>query len=114
MLSSTLITTNTRGIFSPNLSKVKLVCAVPVTLRSLKTTSACHCTVDVTPWIVMSPIILKVDDEISFNEIKLGKILISDKYPFGLIKFKDESFDFNKTLNCGSASIKILKPQWLK
>ncbi len=57
---------------------------------------------------------IKVDDEVSFNKIKLGKILISDKYPFGLIKFKDESFDFNKTLNCGSASIKILKPQWLK
>ncbi len=57
---------------------------------------------------------IKVDDEVSFNKIKLGKILISDKYPFGLIKFKDESFDFNKTLNCGSASIKILKPQWFK
>ena len=57
---------------------------------------------------------IKIDDEVSFNEIKLGKILISDKYPFGLIKFKDESFDFNKTLNCGSASIKILKPRWLK
>ncbi len=57
---------------------------------------------------------IKVDDEVSFNEIKLGKILISDKYPFGLIKFKDESFDFNKTLNCGSASIKILRPRWLK
>ncbi len=57
---------------------------------------------------------IKVDDEVSFNNIKLGKILISDKYPFGLIKFKDESFDFNKTLSCGSASIKILKPQWLK
>jgi len=56
---------------------------------------------------------IKVDDEISFNEIKLGKILISDKYPFGLIKFKDEGFDFNKTLNCGSASIKILRPRWL-
>ena len=57
---------------------------------------------------------IKVDDEVSFNKIKLGKILISDKYPFGLIKFKDESFDFNKTLNCGSASIKILRPGWLK
>jgi len=57
---------------------------------------------------------IKVDDEVSFNKIKLGKILISDKYPFGLIKFKDEAFNFNKTLNCGSATIKILKPQWLK
>ena len=52
--------------------------------------------------------------EISINETKLGKILISEKYPFGLIKFKDENFDFDKKLNCGSASIKVLKPEWLK
>ena len=57
---------------------------------------------------------IKVDDEISINEIKLGKILISEKYPFALIKFKDENFEFNKKLNCGSASIKILRPEWLK
>ncbi len=57
---------------------------------------------------------IKVDDEISINETKLGKILISEKYPFGLIKFKDENFEFNKKLNCGSASIKILRPEWLK
>ena len=57
---------------------------------------------------------IKVDDEISINETKLGKILISEKYPFALIKFKDENFEFNKKLNCGSASIKILRPEWLK
>ncbi len=57
---------------------------------------------------------IKVDDEISVNETKLGKILISEKYPFALIKFKDENFEFNKKLNCGSASIKILRPEWLK
>ena len=57
---------------------------------------------------------IKIDDEISINETKLGKILISEKYPFGLIKFKDENFEFNKKLNCGSASIKILRPEWLK
>ena len=57
---------------------------------------------------------IKVDDKISVNKSELGKILISEKYPFGLIKFKDENFDFNKKLNCGSASIKILRPEWLK
>ena len=45
---------------------------------------------------------------------QIGKVLISEKYPFGLIKFKDENFDFDKKFNCGSASIKILRPIWLK
>ena len=57
---------------------------------------------------------IKTNDEISINEKKIGKVLISEKYPFGLIKFKDESFDFDKKFNCGSASIKILRPIWLK
>ena len=57
---------------------------------------------------------INVDDKVSINKTEIGKILISEKYPFGLIKFKDENFDFNKKLNCGSASIKILRPEWLK
>ena len=57
---------------------------------------------------------IEVDDEVSINKKELGKILISEKYPFGLIKFKDENFDFDKKLNCGSASIKVLRPEWLK
>ena len=57
---------------------------------------------------------IKVDDEISINEKQIGKILINKKYPFGLIKFNDENFNFDKKLNCGSASIKTLRPVWLK
>jgi len=57
---------------------------------------------------------IKIDDQVSINKKELGKILISEKYPFGLIRFKDENFDFDKKLNCGSASIKVLKPEWLK
>ena len=57
---------------------------------------------------------INVNDEVSIDEKNIGKILISEKYPFGLIKFKDENFDFGKSFNCGSASIKILKPEWLK
>ena len=57
---------------------------------------------------------IKTDDEISINEKQIGKVLISERYPFGLIKFKDENFDFDKKFNCGSASIKILRPIWLK
>ena len=56
---------------------------------------------------------IKIDDEISFNNSKIGKIIVGEKHPFGLIKFRDENFNFNKKLNCGSASIKVLKPVWL-
>ena len=56
---------------------------------------------------------VKIDDEISINNSKIGKIVIGKKHPFGLIKFKDENFNFNKKLNCGSASIKVLRPEWL-
>jgi len=57
---------------------------------------------------------VKIDDEISINNSKIGKIIIGEKHPFGLIKFKDENFNFNKKLNCGSASIKVLRPEWLR
>ena len=58
--------------------------------------------------------VIKIDDQISINKINLGKVLISEKYPFGLIKFKDENFDFGKKLDCGSGLIKVTKPEWLK
>ena len=57
---------------------------------------------------------IKIDDEISFNSNKIGKVLIDENYPFGLIKFKDINFDFDKKFTCGNAIIKILRPQWLK
>ena len=53
-------------------------------------------------------------DEISINEKQIGKVIINKKYPFALIKFNDENFNFDKKLNCGSGSIKTLKPVWLK
>jgi len=57
---------------------------------------------------------IKADDEISINEKQIGKVIINKKYPFALIKFNDENFNFDKKLNCGSGSIKTLKPVWLK
>ena len=38
----------------------------------------------------------------------------NDKYPYALIKVKNEKFDFSKTFNCGSAKVKINKPDWLQ
>ena len=57
---------------------------------------------------------IKTDDEISINEKQIGKVIINKKYPFALIKFNDENFNFDKKLNCGYGSIKTLKPVWLK
>ena len=57
---------------------------------------------------------IKADDEISINGKQIGKVIINKKYPFALIKFNDENFNFDKKLNCGSGSIKTLKPVWLK
>ena len=57
---------------------------------------------------------IKVDDQISINSKEIGKVLIDNNYPFGLIKFKDKDFDFDKKYTCGSAIIKILRPIWMK
>ena len=57
---------------------------------------------------------IKIDDQISFNSKEIGKVLIDNNYPFGLIKFKDKDFDFDKKYTCGSAIIKILRPIWMK
>ena len=51
---------------------------------------------------------------ISVENNQIGKVLINGNYPYALIKVKDEKFDFDKTFNCGSAKIKIKKPDWLQ
>ena len=44
------------------------------------------------------------------NEV--GKILIKEPFPFGLIKFKEKGFSFENNFKCGNAKIKINKPFW--
>ena len=56
---------------------------------------------------------LKNDDEIFFENEKCGKVLIDGTYPFGLIKFKNNTFDFSNEYKCGKAVIKINKPDWI-
>ena len=51
---------------------------------------------------------------ISVENDEIGKVLINDNYPYALIKVKNEKFDFSKTFNCGSAKVKINKPDWLE
>ncbi len=44
---------------------------------------------------------------------EVGKILINNKYPFALIKYKENKFIFESEFKCGDAKIKIVKPTWL-
>ena len=57
---------------------------------------------------------IKIDDEIKQNNKIFGKVLIDQKYPFGLIKFKDQDIKISENFDCGIAKVKILNPSWLK
>ena len=56
---------------------------------------------------------IKEDYFVKSNEIEIGKLLIKDKYPFALIKYKDKNFKFENQYRCGEATIEIKKPTWL-
>ena len=57
---------------------------------------------------------IKMDDEIKQNNKIFGKVLIDQSYPFGLIKFKDNDIKISENFSCGSAKIKLLKPNWFE
>ena len=57
---------------------------------------------------------IKMDDEIKQNNKIFGKVLIDQSYPFGLIKFKDNDIKIGGNFSCGSAKIKLLKPNWFE
>ena len=57
---------------------------------------------------------IKVGEAILTNNNEIGKILIDNEYPFGLIKHRSEFFDLEKKFQCKNAIIKIKKPEWIK
>ena len=57
---------------------------------------------------------LKENAPILNNDNEIGKILIDNEYPFGLIKHQSEFFDLEKKFKCKNAVIKIKKPEWMK
>ena len=57
---------------------------------------------------------LSKDNIIHHENTELGRVLINNKFPFAIIKFKDKNFKFEKIFKCGNASIKIKKPYWFK
>ncbi len=54
------------------------------------------------------------NETIRCNNLEYGKILINKDYPFGLVKYLVENFNFNDEFKCGDAKIKIIKPDWIK
>ena len=54
------------------------------------------------------------DEKILINGIEIGKILISDEYPFAIIKYLDKNFDKDKIFRSENGSFRIFIPQWLK
>ena len=56
---------------------------------------------------------INIDDEIKIDNKSLGKVLINEKYPFAIIKFKDEKFNYSKEYRCNSAKIKFIKTIWI-
>jgi len=47
------------------------------------------------------------------NDIEIGKVLINDKYPFGLIKYLDENFKEGSELKSKNAVLRIKMPSWI-
>ena len=57
---------------------------------------------------------IEKDEPIFYNEKEIGKILINDqKYPFGLIKFKDDDFKSNLKFKTKNSLIRVILPDWI-
>ena len=52
-------------------------------------------------------------DSIFSEDSEIGKVLISENYPFAVIKYTSEKFDFNSIFKINNAKVKIIKPNWL-
>ncbi len=56
---------------------------------------------------------IKEGDSIDFRGIEIGKVLIDKNYPFAVIKFNNNEFNFNSIYKANNSKIKILKPDWI-
>ena len=54
------------------------------------------------------------EGDVIFNQdTEIGKVLIGKVYPFAIIKYRSEKFDFNTIFKLNNATVKIIKPFWL-
>ena len=56
---------------------------------------------------------IEINEDIFFENEKIGKIIIGNNFPFGLIKMKNNNFNFLKNYKSKNATLKFLKPDWL-
>ena len=52
-------------------------------------------------------------DSIISQDTEIGKVLISKNYPFAIIKYTSDKFDFNSIFKIKNAKVKIVKPNWI-
>jgi len=57
---------------------------------------------------------IKEGVSILYQNKEVGKILINNNYPFGLIKCSNNEFDFKNEFKTEKAVIKIRKPDWIQ
>tara|TARA_B100000674_G_C37726470_1_gene862251 strand:- start:45 stop:932 length:888 start_codon:yes stop_codon:yes gene_type:complete len=57
---------------------------------------------------------LNEGEKIYNNNVEIGKVLISEEYPFALVKFIDKNFNKEKIYESSNGSFKIFVPHWLK
>ena len=56
---------------------------------------------------------IEINEDIFFENEKIGKIIIGNNFPFGLIKMKNNNFDFSKNYKSKNATLRFLKPDWI-
>jgi len=56
---------------------------------------------------------ISLGESIFNEETEIGKVLIDKKYPFAVIKYTSEKFNFDSIFKINNAKVKILKPIWL-
>jgi hypothetical protein len=54
-----------------------------------------------------------IDETITLDEKKIGKIISLDPYCFAIINIEDNKDSLNKTIQLKNSKIKISKPYWL-
>ena len=57
---------------------------------------------------------LDEDEKIYNNDVEIGKVLISQEYPYALIKYLDKNFNKDQIYKSKNGSFKIFIPNWLK
>ena len=57
---------------------------------------------------------LSENEKIYNNNVEIGKILISNDYPFALVKYLDNNFNEEFEFSTKNALVKVKKPDWIK